>query len=461
VATTLPRVSGEPLGFGAFEAPDHDALVDHPVEMGTFAFSTFEAEGVPHDIAITGRHTVDWTRLHADLTKICAHHIQFFEDAAPMERYLFQVMAVGNGYGGLEHRASTSLICKRADLPQPGMDAPTAGYRNFLGLCSHEYFHTWNVKRIKPAAFLPYDLSQENHTTLLWAFEGITSYYDDLALVRCGCVDVDAYLEMLGKTLTRVWRVPGRMRQSLADSSYYTWTKFYRQDENSPNALISYYTKGSVVALALDLLMRQRSKGAVSLDDLMRALWQRFGKPGVGVPEDGIETLAAELVGADLSDFFDVAIRGTDDPPLADLFATLGIQFNLRPRTGVDDAGGTAPKDLGKLRARGDLGATVIDGKGGAHLKHVLIGGAAHAAGLSAGDVVIACDGLRVTGKGWVDALAQRGPGVTIDVHAFRRDELMTFQVTLQAPAEDTVWLTLDDDASAEVKARRDAWLGR
>lgn len=461
VATTLPRISGEPLGFGVFEAPDHDALIDHPVEMGTFAFDTFEAEGVPHDVAITGRHTVDWARLRADLTKICAYHIQFFDDAAPMERYLFQVMAVGNGYGGLEHRASTSLICKRADLPQPGMDAPTPGYRNFLGLCSHEYFHTWNVKRIKPAAFLPYDLSRENHTTLLWAFEGITSYYDDLALVRCGCVDVDAYLEILGKTLTRVWRVPGRARQSLADSSYYTWTKFYRQDENSPNALISYYTKGSVVALALDLLMRQRSKGAVSLDDLMRALWQRFGKPGIGVPEDGIEALASELVGADLSDFFDVAIRGTDDPPLAELFATIGINFNLRPRSGGDDAGGTAPKDLKALTQRGELGATVVDGGGGARLKNVLIGGAAHAAGLSAGDVVVACDGLRVSGKGWVEALAQRGPGATVEVHAFRRDELLVRSVTLQAPAHDTVWLSLDDAASDAAKAGRAAWLGQ
>ncbi|MGK0359953.1 MAG: putative metalloprotease with PDZ domain, partial [Bradymonadia bacterium] len=319
VATTLPRIEGEPLAFGVFEAPDHEAAIDHPVEMGTFAHSTFMAEGVPHDVAITGRHTVDIDRLHADLERICAHHIRFFDDAAPMDRYLFQVMAIGDGYGGLEHRASTSLICKRDDLPQPGMTEMTTGYRRFLGLCSHEYFHTWNVKRIKPKAYLPYDLSRESYTTLLWAFEGITSYFDDLALVRCGVIDVESYMTLLGQLLTRVWRVPGRHQQSLADSSYYTWTKFYRQDENSPNAIISYYSKGAVVALALDLTLRARTDGKVTLDDVMRALWQRYGKVGIGVPEDGIEALASELCGADLSGFFDEAIRGTEDAPIAEL----------------------------------------------------------------------------------------------------------------------------------------------
>lgn len=461
VATTLPRASGDPLGFGTFRAADYDELVDHPVEMGTFAHSVFTAEGVPHEIAITGRHTVDTARLHADLEKICAHHIRFFDATAPVDRYLFQVMAVGDGYGGLEHRASTSLICKRADLPQPGMTTPTTGYRSFLGLCSHEYFHTWNVKRIKPAAFTPYDLSQENYTTLLWAFEGITSYYDDLALVRCGVIDVDSYLDLLGRTLTRVWRIPGRTRQSLAESSYYTWTKFYRQDENSPNALISYYTKGSVVALALDLTLRQRTAGRVSLDDLMRALWLRYGKIGKGVPEDGIEALASELCGSDLSAFFDVAIRGTEDPPVGELLKTVGIDFGLRPRTGADDSGGSAPTDLDALRRRGDLGATITSGEGGARLKHVLIGGAAHAAGLSAGDVIVACDGLRVRSRKLIEVLAQRGPGATVELHAFRRDELMTFQVTLEAPAEDTVWLTLDAEADPETAKRRAAWLGQ
>lgn len=461
VATTLPRVEGDPLGFGVFEAPDHDAAIDHPVEMGTFAHSTFMAGGVPHEVAITGRHTIDIDRLHADLEKICAHHIRFFDDAPPMDRYLFQVMAIGDGYGGLEHRASTSLICKRDDLPQPGMTEMTPGYRRFLGLCSHEYFHTWNVKRIKPEAYLPYDLSRENYTTLLWAFEGITSYFDDLALVRCGVIDVEAYLSLLGQTLTRVWRVPGRHTQTLADSSFYTWTKFYRQDENSPNAIISYYTKGAVVALALDLTLRQRTDGKVSLDDVMRTLWQRYGKVAIGVPEDGIEAVASELCGSDLSGFFDMAIRGTEDPPIAALLAELGVEFGVRPRSGSEDAGGTPPGDLTALLRRGELGATIVTGNGGARLKHVINGGPAHAAGLSAGDVIVACDGLRVTGRGLADRLARLGPDAQVTLHGFRRDELMTFEVTLAKPAEDTVWLSLDEEASEAARARRADWLGQ
>ena len=171
----------------------------------------------------------------------------------PFDRYLFQIAAVGDGYGGLEHRASTSLVCKRDELPRRGAARITDDYRRFLGLASHEYFHSWNVKRIKPAAFAPYDLARENYTRQLWAFEGITSYYDDLALVRSGVIDREGYLQLLGRTITTVLRDPGRQAQSVADSSFDAWIKYYRQDENTPNAVVSYYPKGALVALALDL----------------------------------------------------------------------------------------------------------------------------------------------------------------------------------------------------------------
>ena len=196
-------------------------------------------------------------------------------------------MLIGNGYGGLEHRASTSLIAKRADLPMPGVHKVSDGYRQLLGLCSHEYFHTWNVKRIKPARFVPYDLSTENYTTLLWAFEGITSYYDDLILNRTERIDTASYLELLGRTITRVRGGSGRLKQSLAESSFDAWTKFYRQDENAPNAIVSYYAKGSLAALSLDLTIRLETKGATSLDDVMRALWNRVRRPGRRRSRDG------------------------------------------------------------------------------------------------------------------------------------------------------------------------------
>ena len=202
LATSLTRKQAEVYGFGLYEAEDYADLIDHPVEMGEFTQIGFEACGVPHDIILTGRFTCDEARLAEDLQRICEHHIRFFGEPAPMDYYQFQVLVVGDGYGGLEHRRSTSLIASRDSLPQPGVEAVTDDYRDFLGLCSHEYFHTWNVKRIKPAVYEPYDLQNEVYTDLLWAFEGITSYYDDLALVRCGLIDENSYLELLAQTMT-------------------------------------------------------------------------------------------------------------------------------------------------------------------------------------------------------------------------------------------------------------------
>ena len=194
VATTMPRATAVEHGFGLYRAANYDELIDHPVETGVFDFAHFAAGGVPHEIAITGRHDADLPRLARDLARICQWQIDLFGDA-PFERYLFQVTAVGEGYGGLEHRSSTSLLCRRDELPHAANAEIDDDYLSFLGLASHEYFHSWNVKRIKPAAFVPYDLSREAYTRQLWAFEGLTSYYDDLALVRCALIDAERYLE--------------------------------------------------------------------------------------------------------------------------------------------------------------------------------------------------------------------------------------------------------------------------
>ena len=451
VATTLPRRSGAPWGFGTFEAADYDALIDHPVEMGTFQHAAFTACGVTHDVVVTGRARADLRRLCDDLAPICEAHIRMFGEPAPFDRYLFLVMAVGDGYGGLEHRDSTALLCKRTDLPEPGAEVVNDDYRGFLGLCSHEYFHAWNVKRIKPRAFVPYDLWREAHTTLLWAFEGITSYYDDLALARSNRVHLASYLELLGRTATLVERMPGRRVEPLAIASYDAWTKYYRQDEGFPNAHVSYYTKGALVALSLDLLLRERSGDRVSLDDLMRRLWARWGD-GSGVPEDAIEAEAAALVGGDLRGFFDRAIRGTEELPLAELLPTVGLIWRTRAATSAKDPGGKP----GEPVTGGDLGAKV--GAGG-KLLHVYSGGAAHRAGLSAGDVLIALDGLKVD-EATLHARVRALPaGTTTPVHAFRRDELMVFDVTLDPPPETTVWIEIDPDATDEAVARRQRWL--
>jgi len=442
IATALePGKRTKANGFGTYHAADYDELIDHPVEMGEFTLARFTACGVAHEVAITGKHDADLDRLCADLKKICEWQIRFFGEPAPMARYVFLVTALGDGYGGLEHRASTALICSRNDLPYAGMKTMTEGYRKFLGLCSHEYFHTWNVKRIKPAAFTPYDLDRENFTTLLWVFEGFTSYYDDLALLRSGCIELADWLDLTAKTISAVERGPGRRRQTLAESSFDAWSKFYRPDENTPNAVVSYYAKGALVALALDLTLRSKTEGRISLDDVMIALWQHHGQTGVGVGDESVRLIAEGLSGLKLKKFFASAVDDTDDLPLKRLLARFGVKLAWEKE---------------KAETTASFGVkTATEGKE-VRLATVYDGGAAQTAGLAAGDLLLAIDGLRVTPASLEPQLARFQPGATLKVHAFRRDELMRFTVSLDAPAADTAKLSCD----AKANRQRRGWLG-
>lgn len=441
VATSLPELKAKRYGFGTYIAANYDELIDHPVEQGDFALATFKAHGIPHDIVISGRvPNLDLARLSADLKKICETQIAFFEPKskqAPMKRYVFMTLAVGDGYGGLEHRASTALICARADLPSTTATSKdiSDGYLQYLGLCSHEYFHTWNVKRIKPAVFAPYNLQVENYSPLLWLFEGFTSYYDDLMLVRAGVIAEPAYFKLLGKTIGSVLRGSGRTKQSVADSSFDAWGKYYRQDENAPNAIISYYTKGSLIGLALDLSIRAKTGGKKSLDDVMRALWQRYGRDfyngaGRGITPAEVEALFDEIGGARFKPFFDKYIRGTEDLPLAKMLAPFGVKYS-------DERKSTKPS----------LDANIGRDGNDCKLSSVHENGAAHLAGLSAGDLLVAIDGLRVTATNLETLLSRYGVGSTVEVHAFRRDELMTFSLTLQGDRVPGITLALDPAA--------------
>ena len=449
VATAMPKQSVDANGFGQYLAQDYDELIDHPVEMGTFDRISFEACGVVHEVVITGQHRTDMQRLANDLKTICEHHIKFFGQPAPMDYYLFQVMVVGNGYGGLEHRASTSLLCSRQDLPRKEMKKIDTAYRNFLALCSHEYLHTWNVKRIKPAVFLPYDLTQEVHTELLWFFEGITSYYDELALYRCGVIDEKNYLEMLGQGLSRVYRGQGRFKQSLAESSFDAWTKFYKQDENAPNAICSYYTKGAMAALMLDLFIRQQSQNQKSLDDVMRYLWRNFALKQTGLEEKQVADIIQQATGIDCSALLQTLLYETQDPDLSALLRDFGYDLKFRAPMNAEDMGGTPAKpDQAPLLS---LGARWSRAEGGAAgLTMVFDQGAAQAAGLSAGDVIIAVDDLKVGADSLDKIVNTYTEGETIKVHAFRRDELMLFEVKLQTAVADCCYLqALGDQAES------------
>lgn len=459
LATTLPAVSVDDHGYGLYEAQDYDRLIDYPVETADLATAEFSVKGIQHRIAIYGRHQCDFKRLSDDLVRICNTHAQLFGEL-PLQQYLFLVTAVGDDYGGLEHRDSTSLICKRDDLPVDEGKEPSDGYRQFLGLCSHEYFHLWNVKRIQPLKLKESFLDQEAYTSLLWAFEGITSYYDDLALLRSGIITLKSWLELVTTTVTRVMRSKGRHRQSVADSSFDAWTKFYKQDENSSNAIISYYAKGALIAFGLDMTLRQRSDGSVSLDDLMRLLWQRHGKTGTGVDEHDIQHLAEELSGEPYSEFFDSYVYGVEELPLKHWFAQIGIGYQLRTAKRLEDTGKACLSKPNKSRAVGVLGGRTAEHQAGVKLLSVTSAGAAQQSGLVSGDVIIAVDRLKVSHKSIAKHIAGLPPGEPTTIHAFRRDEFMEFDFTPQLAESDTcdLWI-IDASESFPEQQRRLKWL--
>jgi len=455
VATSMRRGAADQYGFGPYLAEDYAELIDHPVEIGQLTIGEFDVRGIPHSIAIRGRVRVDIPRLCHDLQRICEQHIDFLGVPDGLDRYLFLLHAPGTGYGGLEHRWSSSLVCSRDYLPVRADSEITDDYRTFLGLVSHEYFHLWNVKRLKPARFTPYDLSRESHTGLMWVFEGITSYYDDLALVRSDLIPAESYLQLLGQTITRVLRGSGRLKQSVEESSFDAWTKFYKQDENASNAIVSYYTKGSLIALALDLKIRLESKDSVSLDDVMKECWQRWGQSGEGMPEHGFESVCAEVTGLDLSDFFDASVRGTGELPVQKLLSKFGINYCLRRASNAKDKGGKPSKK----RAGTWLGATLANKAGKPVFTTVANGGPAELAGVAPGDVAVALDGLALTAANCAQRLKTYRDGDKLELVVFRGDELVTSRIKLADAPETTCYLEFDNEADTESLARQAAWL--
>ena len=440
VATAMPAA---PTGKQHYLAADYDELVDHPFELGSFWRGHFDAGGVAFEFVVAGAWPgFDGDRLLADTRRICAEQIRFWHGRRkpPFGRYVFMLNVVEEGYGGLEHRASTALIANRRDLPRPGLKDAGEGYPTLLGLISHEFFHTWNVKRLKPAEFLQFDYSRENYTELLWFFEGFTSYYDDLMLVRAGLIDAPRYLKLLSRTLNGVASTPGRQVQSVAQSSFDAWVKYYRQDENTPNATVSYYTKGSLIALLLDL--RLRAAGPASLDDLMRALWQAC--PDGGLTEATVMAQVEALGGAALARDLAHWVHGCDDLPLAEALQWCGVDL-------LTEAAPWAAS-LGLRLTESPLT--------GVNIKSVLAGSAAAAAGLSAGDELLAVDGWRV--RRFEDARQWVGAGLPFEVLISRQQRIR--RLTLKPVASDPLashhTLQLSTTARPEAQTLRKAWLG-
>ncbi len=457
VVTSMRAKNASKYGFGTYSSENYAELIDHPVEIGDLAIGEFEVAGIPHTIAIRGRTRVDMGRVCRDLNTLCEQHMRLMGTPKDLDRYVFLLMALGEGYGGLEHRWSSSLVCARDDLPRKGDVGVDKHYRKFLGLCSHEYFHLWNVKRMKPEVFTPYDLSKESYTGLLWVFEGVTSYYDYLALVRSELIPTESYLETLAKTITRVMRTRGRFKQSIEESSFDAWTKFYHQDANSSNATVSYYTKGSLIALALDLMLRLESSGKCSLDTVMRECWNQFGETGSGMPERGLESVACRLSSTDVSDFFTRYVRGIHELPLEQLLGKFGVKLCLRPAEGLRDKGGKPAKQGRKLHPW--LGATLVNCNGRPVFSVVHSGSPAEQAGIAAADEAVAIDGLKVTATNIDSRLQGYHAGDTVQVTVFRGDELLRCGVRLEEPPADTCYLELIAESDTNTEQRRIAWL--
>lgn len=433
LATAMPPAMVDRHGFGTYVAGTYDELVDHPVELGAFWSGRFTARGVAHRFVVAGAPpSFDGARLLRDAQAICETEIDFWR-GCPRHLagdYVFLLNAGAGGYGGIEHRASCALVCSRADLPR--IDVPLAGkidesaYQTLLGVISHEYFHSWNVKRLKPAEFVRFDYSRENPTDLLWFFEGFTSYYDDLLLRRAGLIDDAAYFKLLTKSINQVLQAPGRKVQSVAQASFDAWTRFYRADANTPNSTISYYSKGAHVALCLDLTLRR--EGHATLDDVMRALWQR--RPDGLVREDDIAATLMACGGRAFTDELAAWVHGTDDLPLEALLKTQDVEV-ARDVTPLAQALG--------LRVDEERGITI---------RVVLDGSPAADAGLSPGDEWLGVElpvrrGRRTETVGWrlrhledIPLLAGNAPEITALVARSGR----LFRLPLALPPASTTW---------------------
>ena len=424
LATGLPSKSLV-KGRYTLKAKNYAELIDSPFELADQTRFSFEANGIPHEFVVSGKHAMNEQRMKQDIEKICATEISMF-GSAPFENYTFMTMATGNSYGGLEHPNSTSLISPRDDLPKANEPVePSTDYQRFLGLCSHEYFHSWLVKFIRPENFVNYDLNKEGYTSLLWIFEGFTSYYDDLILLRSGVINQESYIKLLKSQIDRYLQNPGRAVQTVAESSFDAWVKFYRQDENSNNAGTSYYNKGCLVALCLDLGLRLRGS---SLDALMRKLYEN-AQNGIQVNERTIYELANELTGDDWSEQINHLINTTDELPLDQLFPEFGLSYTLNNDKSLP------------------FGLKLADKPEGVLVQSTRRDGAAVLAGLSANDVIVAIDGLKATTKLVEKYAKQEG---TYTVYAFRRDEFMQFEVKASGSALTEVSLKVEDQAKAE-----------
>ena len=434
VTTPLPAVPQQP---NTFQAADFDTLVDSPFEVGSHQLHQFEVLGKSHELAIWGKGNVNPAKMISDIEKIIEVEANLF-GGLPYDRYIFLLHLSSQGNGGLEHKYACSL-----NYPRFGF-RDRDKYNRFMQLVAHEFFHLWNVKRIRPKALEVFDYDCENYTPSLWFSEGTTSYYDLVIPLRAGIYDDKSFLNNLAKEITRYQATPGRLVQPLSESSFDAWIKLYRPDANSGNSQISYYLKGEMVSLLLDLLIRERHGNSRSLDDVMRQMWQQFGKAEIGFTPEQLQEVIESVAGTDLNDFFERYIDDTQELPFNQYLEPFGLQLV-----------GETEEDAAPC-----LGVRATTENGRESIKFVEAGTPAQLAGIDAGDELLAIDGMRVTAQNLSDRLRDYQPGDSIQVTVFHQEELQTYSVTLAAPRPSRYQVTLLDRLSPTQKQNYQGWLG-
>ena len=413
-------------GFGCYGAADYDELIDSPAELGCWQSLKFKAYGVEHRIILSGKITpFDESRLVKDVKRCVETVIAFFEPKShrvPFPCYTFFLNLTESLYGGLEHRSSAALVASFYDLPIKGKNN-TAEYSKLLELFTHEYFHAWWVKRVRPSVFIPYDLSQETYTELLWVFEGFTSYYDALLTFRSGAISEEGYLKSLQNTLNRHVSSTAAKRQSLAESSFDAWIKYYKVRVNRSRAVTSYYDKGALIALALDACIHQRSAGKKSLDDVLRYAWRQFvqsEKQYTGLDEEVMSELIMKATGVNLAEELDRWVYGCEEPDYKKLLKVFGISCKKVPSDTV--------RRILQAKLIGDDTLTV---------SQLDEGGAGEDSGLCVGDELVAIDRIR-TRKANIKKLLERyADQPTVKLHVFRGGVLKELQLKPRCQKED------------------------
>lgn len=450
--TTATGMPPHPDGSSLrFRAPSFDVLVDSPILTGAnLVVHEFEESGKKHTIVTQGGGNVwDNARFVADVQKIVATEHAFW-NIIPYKSFTFLNMLNHENGGGLEHGSSTVLMGNR------WASRDREDYTSWLSVVAHEFFHTWNIKRLRPVALGPFDYERENHTPSLWVVEGVTSYYDDMFVHRAGLTTRDEYLKFMSKNIERLQNGPGRKAQSLDASSFDAWIKFYRPDENSNNSGVSYYTKGAIVAWLLDLEIRKATNGAKSMDDVMRAAYAKYAGT-CGYTEEQFRALISETAGTDMSTWLAKAVSSTQELDYDSVLAWVGLRFKTPtpPKKGEGAAAGDPwmGTDLGWLGAdfKNDNGRNVV--------KSVLRDGPAHQGGLNADDELLGIDQFRVRAGDLENRLKRYHAGDNVELLVARRDELLRIPVKLGVKPNASWELEVIPDADATVVARRDAWL--